>query len=699
MDNLLLEIGAEEIPAGYIQPALTFLSSSLLQKLTDARIEHGPARVYGTPRRLAVKVESVARKQKSIKSEVIGPPAKVGFDENGKPTMAAQKFAEKVGVPVNQLAVKETARGSYLAAEKKERGLATQLLLKEILPEVISSIPFPKKMRWADLDVEFARPITSILALLGKSLVTFHFGNIKSGRYTYGHSFMAPGKIKLDVADDYLEKLRAAWVLADMAERKKMLERGIAEIAQKLGGRILPDDELVDIVNNLVEYPVPVAGKFDEAFLEVPDEVLINAMREHQKYFAVIDNDNKLMPNFIAVNNTVARDLALTAKGHERVLRARLADAQFFYQGDLEITDDDRVEKLKRVLFQAKLGTMYEKIERVAKIAENLAVSVAYPPAPDIKDADLKTQVSRAARLSKADLVSQVVGEFPKLQGVMGRVYATVAGELPMVAAAIEEHYRPVYSGASLPETPVGAILSIADKIDSICGCFSAGLIPTGASDPYALRRQGIGIVQILKDKGFSFSLRDLIQDSVTQFGGKSDQERIDLIENVYSFLRNRISHLLAEDGYSKDTVAAVLNVSCDNIPQTWSRVGALEKLKAKPDFEPLAAAFKRVVNIIRKADDFQTTAVDQNLFQHESEPALLAAYEAVKIKVEDHLQKDLFDLALVEIASLRDAVDAFFDGVMVMADDMAVRRNRLALLGHIAALFGGFADFSKLST
>ncbi|MGD1974617.1 MAG: glycine--tRNA ligase subunit beta [Desulfobacterales bacterium] len=699
MDNLLLEIGAEEIPAGYIQPALTFLSSSLLKRLTDARIEHGPVRVYGTPRRLAVMVESVARKQKSTKSEVIGPPTKVGFDENGKPTMAAQKFAEKVGVPVSQLIIKETARGSYLASEKMERGLATHILLKEILPEVISSIPFPKKMRWADLDVEFARPITSILALLGKSPVTFRFGNTKSGRYTYGHSFMAPGKIKLDVADEYLEKLRTVRVLADMAERKKMLEHGIAEAAQKIGGRILPDDELVDIVNNLVEYPVPVAGKFDEAFLDVPDEVLINAMREHQKYFAVVNNDNKLMPNFIAVNNTAARDLALSAKGHERVLRARLADAQFFYQGDLEITDDDRVEKLKRVLFQAKLGTMYDKIERVANIAENLADLVAYTPASDSKDTDLKTQVSRAARLSKADLVSQVVGEFPKLQGVMGRVYATVAGELPMVAAAIEEHYRPVYSGAPLPATPVGAILSIADKIDSICGCFSAGLVPTGASDPYALRRQGIGIVQILKDRGYSFSLHDLIQDSVTQFGSKSDQKRSDLIENVYRFLKNRISHLLVEDGYSKDTVAAVLNVSCDNISQTWSRVGALEKLKAMPDFEPLAAAFKRVVNIIKKSDDFKITAVDQKLFQHESEAALLRAYEAVKMKVEDHLQKDLFDRALVEIASLRDAVDAFFDGVMVMADDTAVRRNRLALLGLIATLFSGFADFSKLST
>jgi len=699
MDNLLLEIGAEEIPAGYIRPALKALSSSLLQKLSDARIEHGNARVYGTPRRLAVNVENVARKQKSIKSEVIGPPAKVGFDENGMPTMAARKFAEKVGVPVSKLTVKETPRGSYLSAEKMERGLATQTLLKEILPEVILSIPFPKKMRWADLDIEFARPIHSILALLGRSIISFYLGNIKSGRYTYGHSFMAPGKIKLDVADDYLEKLRSSWVLADIEERRKMLERGITGVAQKLGGRILPDNELLDIVNNLVEYPVPVAGKFDETFLEVPDEVLINAMREHQKYFAVVDTDNKLMPSFIAVNNTVARDLSLAAKGHERVLRARLADAQFFYQGDLEVTDDERVEKLKGVLFQAKLGTMYEKIERVAKSGEYLASLVDYRPAPDTRDPDLKTQVSRAARLSKADLISQVVGEFPKLQGVMGRIYAIVSGEPPMVAAAIEEHYRPVYSGAPLPKTPVGAILSISDKIDSICGCFSVGLIPTGASDPYALRRQGIGIIQILRDKGFSFSLRELIQNSVAQFGEKSDPENTDLIEKVYRFLQNRIAHLLAEDGFSKDTVAAVLSVSCNNIPETWSRVGALEKLKAKPDFEPLAVAFKRVVNIIKKADDFQAADVDQKLFQHASEPALLAAYAAVKKKVEDHLGKDLFDQALVEIASLRDAVDAFFEGVMVMTDDMAVRRNRLALLGLIATLFGGFADFSKLST
>ncbi len=698
MENLLLEIGAEEIPAGYIEPALKALSATLLQKLTDARIEHGNARVFGTPRRLTVRVENVARKQASIRSEVIGPPAKVGFDENGQPTMAAQKFAEKVGLPVNRLSVKETARGSYLAAEKMERGLATSSLLKEMLPEVILSIPFPKKMKWADLDIEFARPIHTIVALLGTSVISFQLGNIKSGRHTRGHSFMAAGKIRLANADEYLEKLRDAWVVADMEERRSMLLDGIARSARELGGHILPDDELVDIVNNLVEYPVPVVGKFDEAFLEVPDEVLINAMREHQKYFAVVDEENRLMPCFIAVNNTVARDLAMAAKGHERVLRARLADARFFYRGDLEVTTDDRVDKLKGVLFQAKLGTMYEKVERVAGIGDYLAGLAAREKVSELEIPELKAQVKRAARLSKSDLVSQVVGEFPKLQGVMGRIYAALGGEPPMVATAVEEHYRPVYSGAPLPETPVGALLSIADKIDSICGCFSAGLVPTGASDPYALRRQGIGIIQILKDKNLSFNVRDLIQVGAAQFADDSGLENTDLVENVLQFLQNRTAHLLAEEGYSKDTIAAVLEVSCEDIPQTWNRVAALEKLKAKPDFEPLAAAFKRVVNIIKKTDESLAVEVEPKLFAHESEFRLLAAYESVKQRVEDDLNNERFDRALFEIGSLRGPVDAFFDGVMVMDDNIEIRRNRLTLLGFIAGLFGEFADFSKLS-
>jgi len=467
-------------------------------------------------------------------------------------------------------------------------------------------------------------------------------------------------------------------------------------VARELGGRILSDEELVDINNNLVEYPIPVAGKFDTEFLEVPDEVLITVMREHQKYFAVVDRNHNLMPCFIAVNNTAARDLALSATGHERVIRARLADAQFFYQGDLEVTNDERVEKLKRVLFQAELGTVFEKSERVAKIAEVLAVSTK-------KGDELKKQVLRAARLSKSDLVSQVVGEFPKLQGVMGRIYAGIAGEPVDVAVAIEEHYRPVYSGAPLPETLAGAILSIADKMDSICGCFSVGLIPTGASDPYALRRQGIGIVQIMNDKGLSFPLPELIRCSLEQFGNKTASEINELIEKVATFLQNRISHLLAEEGFSKDVIAAIVSVSVDDVPNVRNRVNALESLKARPDFEPLAVGFKRVVNIIRKSGQKEEgaapEAIDTKLFEHESEGALFEEFKAVDQKVSDAMEKGSFDRALVEIASLRDAVDRFFDGVMVMAEDTGIRRNRLALLGHIAGLFGKFADFSKLST
>jgi glycyl-tRNA synthetase beta chain len=695
MNNLLLEIGTEEIPAGYIAPALNALASNLQQRLTDARIDHGEALVYGTPRRLAIIIKSVAPRQKSVKSEIIGPPATVGYDRSGHPTMAAQKFAEKVGVPLNRLILKETPKGAYLCAAKTERGLATRNFLKETLPQVILSLPFPKKMRWADLDLEFARPIQTILALLGKAVVQFQLGNLKSGRYTFGHNFMAPGRIKLDSADAYIETLRSVHVVADRQERKAMLERDIATVAEELGGRILADTELVDINSNLVEYPVAVVGRFDEKFLEVPNEVLINAMREHQKYFAVIDANDKLMPCFIAINNTIAKDMAVVAKGHERVLRARLADARFFYQGDLAISNDERVEMLKRVLFQADLGTLHAKAERITKIGELLAEAVTPGGVSHTQNDDLKGQVVRAALLSKADLVSQVVGEFPKLQGIMGRIYAAASGEPPDVAAAIEEHYRPVYSGALLPQTLVGAILSIADKIDTICGCFSVGLIPTGASDPYALRRQGIGILQIMLAQSIAFPLSVLVEASLKQFQPKNLPETK---AQVLTFLQNRMANLLVEGGFSKDTVAAVLSVTSDHVPDSWRRADALERLKAKPDFEPLAVAFKRVVNIIKKAAEFQVGEVNPDLFENDAESALLAAFESVKQKVEAEVARGLFEQALAKIATLRDPVDAFFNAVMVMADDAAVRHNRLSLLSHIAALFENLADFSKLS-
>jgi glycyl-tRNA synthetase beta chain len=703
METLLLEIGTEEIPAGYIEPALKALAAALHEKLAEARIEHGTIKTFGTPRRLAVRIEKVAAKQLPLKTELTGPPMKIGFDASGQPTMAARKFAEKAGVKVDRLTVKDTTKGAYLCAVKQERGQATRTLLKNILSKIILATPFPKTMRWADLDIAFARPIHTCLALLGSKVIPFKLGNLIAGRYIYGHYFMQPGKIKIDSADGYLKRLKDARVLVDLDERRKAVEREIDRASKKVGGGILADEELVDIVKNLVEYPVAVAGKFDEEFLQLPDEVLITAMREHQKYFAVVDASQRLLPYFIAVNNTMARDMKLVAKGHERVLRARLADAQFFYQGDLEVSNDERVEKLKGVLFQARLGTMYVKIQRVAKIGKFIAKTVDMGLAEGGQEIELKAQVARAAKLCKADLVSQVVGEFPKLQGVMGRIYAKIAGELPTVSAAIEEHYRPTYSGGPLPETIAGAILSIADKIDSICGCFSVGLIPTGASDPYALRRQGIGVIQIMNDNGFSFSLRKLIKKSLSQFELKDPDQFKGLAQKINTFLQNRIIQLLADQGYAKDAIAAVVAVSIDDVPNLWSRLEALETLKSKPDFEPLAVAFKRVVNILRKSGKPERREkpgeVRENLFEHESESALLSAYQRVEKEVSDAMDKGLFEKALLNIATLRGPVDAFFDGVMVLAEDKNVRRNRMALLEHISALFDNFADFSKLST
>ena len=691
MDTLLLEIGAEEIPAGYIQPALDALAGNLLKQLDSARIGHGQAQTCGTPRRLVVTVEQVAPKQETVTEDLLGPPEKIAFDEAGNPTMAAEKFAEKAGVSVKRLKVVRTEKGRYLSARKTERGKATTTLLKTILPDVILATPFPKSMRWADLSIQFARPIQSIVALYGKKVVPFALeGRIKSGRKALGHMFMNPGKVAIDSPEAYEDAMAAANVVVDIDKRREMTADSVAAAAASMGGKVLADEELLDIVTNLVETPFATAGKFDEIFLEVPREILITAMREHQKYFAVIDAAGKLMPGFVAVNNTRTRDMDLVATGHERVLRARLSDARYFYNADVKVPMEDWVEKLKGVLFQAKLGSMHAKVMRVKTLAGWLADAVN--PAE-------KEKVTRAAHLCKADLVSQVVGEFAKLQGIMGRIYAGVAGEDADVAAAIEEHYRPTHSGGRLPETETGALLSIAEKIDSICGCFSVGLIPTGAADPYALRRQGIGILQIMRSRQINVSLADLVQKGISLFADKSTEPAEKTASAVLTFLKNRLSRLLADEGLPKDIIAAVASVSADRIPDVENRAAALRKLKGQAGFEPLAAAFKRVENILKKADSAKEAAVDAGLFAHASEGALYNASQSVAGQVQDLMAQGKLDNALSVIATLRGPVDTFFDDVMVMADDAAVRRNRLALLASISAIFGQIADFSQIST
>ncbi|MBF0200229.1 MAG: glycine--tRNA ligase subunit beta [Desulfamplus sp.] len=733
MNNLLIEIGAEEIPAGYIVPALQAFEDSFLGALDKNRIEHGRARVFGTPRRLALMVMDVADEQRAETSTITGPPAGAGFDRDGNPTIAAIKFAEKAGIPVSDIKVADTPRGQYLTAERREACGSSEKIITEMLPEIILGIPFPKSMRWGDMDISFARPIISLTALFGDRPLEFSLGNINSSNKVFGHPFMYPGTFAVPQPSMYQDVLREAGVVADMEERRTMLLDKVRSVAAGSGSRLLEDEELLDTVTNLVEYPYPILGRFDEEFLVVPDEVLITAMREHQKYFSLVDEKGSLKPFFIAVNNTMTRDMELVARGHEKVLRARLSDAKFFYEVDMESTMDQFAEKLKKVTFQARLGSMFEKRERLIKLSAFIVDNLPEEVLPEGTDTGiLGADITRAAQLCKADLVSQMVIEFTNLQGTMGRIYALKGGENSEVADAVESHYRPTHSGGWLPATLTGQLLAIADKMDTICGCFSIDLVPTGASDPYALRRQSIGILQIILASGFTFSLEKIVEKSVALYFPNSKRQYVaeknretDTVSAVLEFIGTRMTNMLLEQGYSREAVSSALSVSFDNVPDTLSRVKALDLLRQAPDFEPLSSAFKRVVNILKKEgvpqkkeevsqkkeevpqkkeevpqkkeEVPQGFQVDPSLFESQAENTLYTSCRDVAARVNAHAAGGDYEAALREIAAIRPDVDCFFDDVMVMVDDHALRRNRLALLVSVASIFENIADFSKI--
>lgn len=697
--ELLLEIGTEELPAGFILPSLKALKDILGRKLSEARIKYGEIQTFGTPRRLGVVVKNVAKKQTSITSEFIGPPYPVGFDSEGKPTKAAEGFARSQGVPVSKLTCKDTKKGKYLAVKKTIRGHATHTLLKTILPEAITTIPFPKSMRWGRSRLAFARPIHWLLAVFNGRTISFVIETTKSGRRTYGHRFMNKKPFAVRDFDEYSAALKSAFVIPDFEERKKMVRQTAENAVRSVGGQLLPDEELLNTVANLVEYPAVTIGTFSPDFLQLPDEVLITSMREHQKYFAVIDTQNHLMPYFLAVNNTPVSDMSIVTRGHERVLRARLEDARFFFEADSKLPLAQLVEKLKGVLFQAKLGTTYEKIGRVKELTAHLSGLVS---------PELREYACRAAWLSKADLVCQMVGEFPKLQGIMGRIYAERSGEPKDIARAIEEHYLPTFAGDRLPESPAGVMVSIADKLDTIVGCFGVNLIPTGTSDPYALRRQALGIIHIILDKGISLSLNSLIDKSISLFGDKLSSPPEKIRSDVMPFFRHRLENVMVESGFSKDVIDAVLSASCDDMVSDKARIEALEKLKKEPDFDPIAIAFKRVVNIIKQQKklikegkdtlSFSDT-VNPDLFQEQCESDLHHAFQQTAQTISSYLQNKAYDQGLRAMAHLKKPIDAFFDGVMVLTEEEELRKNRLALLSKIEKLFGQFADFSKIVT
>ncbi|QEM67374.1 glycine--tRNA ligase subunit beta [Geobacter sp. FeAm09] len=683
--ELFLEIGTEEIPAGFIPRALAEMEAMISRELTNARLTFDMVQTLATPRRLALVVKGIPSLQPDAEITATGPSVKAAYDAAGTPTKAAEGFARGQGVDVSELATVVTEKGEYLAVTKKVTGRPTHELLAEILPKLIADIPFKKSMRWADLDVRFARPIHWIVALFDGIVVPFSFGTVESGTLSRGHRFMANATFPVKNFTHYLEECERHFVIPDPEKRKEIIRREAHRVAKAAGGHLLPDEELLDQIVYLAEYPSAVHGTFSPEFLKVPKEVLITSMRSHQRYFSIVDDNGRLLPGFITINNTLTDDPSVVVKGNERVLRARLSDARFFFEEDQKVKLDDRVEALKKVVYQQKLGTSFEKMERFRSLAQGLAQQLN----PKVLE-----QTARAAWLCKADLVSGMVGEFPEVQGIMGREYALLEGEEPAVASAIAEHYLPIQAGGELPASDIGAFVSIADKLDTVCGCFSVGLIPTGAADPYALRRATIGIIATILDRGYRLSLSALIGQALDLLAAKLTRPKEQAAAEVGEFFRGRFVNLLAGD-YPPDVIEAAVAAGFDDLVQVRDRIAALAGFKSHPDFEPLTGAFKRVGNIIKEGVD---APVDPALFQDSAENGLYAAFQTVKNSVAAGIADGRWQEALAEIATLRGPVDTFFDKVMVMAEDERVRANRLALLTAIARMFGQVADFSRIA-
>ncbi|GMV41030.1 MAG: glycine--tRNA ligase beta subunit [Myxococcales bacterium] len=687
MTTFLLEVGTEEIPARMAPGGVAELEARFRKECEALRLPVSDLRTAVTPRRLILTAGSIPDRQEDIVADVLGPPAAVAF-KDGQPTKAAEGFARREGVDLSALSVVDTPKGPYVSARKHVQGRPVGALLAEVLPRLLASMPWPKAMRWGRGGQPFVRPVHWIVALLGSEVVPFEFAGVRSGRTTYGHRFMAPQGITVTGPDALLAALAQAHVLVDPEERRRLIREQVATLGSAGGGRAISDEGLVEEVTHLVEWPHLTRGTFDPAFLALPREVLVTSMRSHQRYFALEAADGSLLNHFLVASNTLARDMDLVTRGNQRVLAARLSDAQFFFAEDRKRPLEDYVERLSQRIFLAGLGTVREKAERLVALSGAIAAACA-PGAASLAE--------RAALLCKADLATHMVGEFPDLQGVMGREYAKHSGEPEAVATAIYEHYQPRFAGDAVPASDAGAIVAVADKIDSIVGCFGLGLLPTGTQDPYALRRGALGIIHTFLGRGWTLPLRVLIAHAIGAYDGRLTRPAADVTEDVVEFFRGRLRSLLQGD-HATDVIEAVLATPGDVLVDLVAKVKALSALRSREDFEPLAIAFKRVMNIT-KGQPIGPDGPDADLLDSDQERALLAETRRIGAEARALVGCCDFDGALCALAGLKPAVDAFFDHVMVMVDDDAVRQNRLALLGEIRALFADIADFGRIQT
>jgi glycyl-tRNA synthetase beta chain len=716
MANFLLEIGTEEIPARMI----TVASAELTRRVRDllARehlVEAAVVESFSTPRRLAVLVRGVAGAQPDISDQVLGPSLKVAY-KDGQPTPAAHAFAKKVNLDLDALERISTPKGEYLAAKVLKKGREASALLAESLPKEVGSIYWPKTMYWRGKSAErFVRPVRWIVALLDGKVVPVEFGGIEAGNKSRGHRILSQGDIALSAEDDYADKLKSACVITHPPEREAMIRKALDAATRKVpGARWREDKELLATVVNLTEYPSVILGNFEPEFLSLPEEVLVTVMRDHQKYFAVEDANGKLAPHFLAVLNTSSDPDGLIRHGNERVLRARFNDARFFWQTDQKITLRDRVELLKAVTFQKDLGSYFEKAIRTQHLASLVAESVrerGIAVRPGI--------IHKAALLAKTDLTTELVKEFTELQGIIGGLYAmeqAAALEMnPLVGDVIYDHYKPESMEDAVPRSVEGAVLSIADKADSIAGMFALGMQPTGSKDPFALRRAGNGIVRILAEHKLPLTIVQITSDALLQYMPQITPDALlqgkdrkftgaaSYRQDVAAFFRERLEFYLRDvKGYAYDVVNAVLASGTDNVPDAIMRSEAVAKVRGSEDFEAISVAFKRTKNILRQAAEkgFSVPVDLENLTISDSEDVRLktAMFEVLG-PFQEYTNQGRYDDALNEMAKLRNAIDYFFDHVMVMADDEKTRSVRLALLNTMSRQFSRIADFSEIVT
>ncbi|MBM9535514.1 glycine--tRNA ligase subunit beta [Desulfobulbus alkaliphilus] len=689
MSELLFEIGTEEIPAGYIQPALDALAAGAARKLEDLNLGFDSIRTFGTPRRLTLVIGAVQSQQEDRRQEHIGPSKKAGFDAEGRLTQAAIGFARSRGLQPEQLQVISTAKGEYLLAVEDIKGQETMALLPALLESLVHELVFPKSMRWADKSMTFGRPIQWLLALYNGKVVPLDLEGMKSGNTTRGHRFMAPEPFAVSDLESYLSGLRERFVLADPVERRALVVEAVQQAVDTYGGnadaRPVLEEGLVDTVTNLVEWPYGICGHFDRKFLRLPQETLVTSMREHQKYFPVAGADGNLLPLFVAVNNTGVKDMQLAASGHERVLRARLEDGLFFFNEDRRRPLVDRCAQLDGIVFQNRLGTMKEKSERITALAAILADRIA---------PDLREDVTRAANLAKADLLTAMVGEFPSLQGIMGRVYALRDGEKAEVAQAIEEHYQPLRAGGHPPSSLIGALVGLADRMDTLVGCFAIGEKPTGNKDAFGLRRQAIGLLSIIRGLNISLSIRDAAESALQGYAGLITDAAEKTVADVLAFIRLRFENEQVARGLSQELVEAATSVGFDDPVDCLARLNALDQLRGQESFRVLAGSFKRIRNIIK---DNATTEVSAALLTDPAEQALFNALEEVRSKALPLLGTGSYHAALDVMLTMKEPVDHFFDKVLVMAEDPAVRQNRLNLLTALGELVLQVGDISRM--